>query len=328
MTADANSPDGTPLRPGRVRAGTFRARPRFVRPTVLNAVLLVLVIVPLPRWALDAWIRGVYPTLERVQAGWLANYPTINVELVILVILLFGVASYIYVPGPPFSPRVQIRLVVGQWVIGSVVFLLLASAVMSIRSREGQTTLHDRLGLTLHSTAAVTALNLLALKNETSIVRSAALEFRTRGRAGLTDEVRASEAIVAAEIGLPGPYVYPDPQTSERLNRQLSSLQADGLTQGAFPRVAIPSGLNRLDYAFVIAHEYAHVMGITNEGDANLIAAMVTLRSDDPRLVVSGWRGIATWSASSLGGDTSYYSRFASWIAPDARVVLEAPVLK
>jgi hypothetical protein len=40
---------------------------------------------------------------------------------------------------------------------------------------------------------------------------------------------------------------------------------------------------------FVIAHELAHVRGYPDEGEANFVALMATLMSDDPRLQYSGW---------------------------------------
>jgi len=40
---------------------------------------------------------------------------------------------------------------------------------------------------------------------------------------------------------------------------------------------------------FLMSHEIAHVRGIANEGEANLVALLATLASDDPRFQYSGW---------------------------------------
>jgi hypothetical protein len=40
---------------------------------------------------------------------------------------------------------------------------------------------------------------------------------------------------------------------------------------------------------FLMSHEYAHVRGIANEGEANLAALLATVASDDPRFQYSGW---------------------------------------
>jgi hypothetical protein len=51
----------------------------------------------------------------------------------------------------------------------------------------------------------------------------------------------------------------------------------------------ISSGLLAVELPFVISHEMAHVRGIAHEGDANLIAVLATLTSDDPSFRYSGW---------------------------------------
>jgi hypothetical protein len=40
---------------------------------------------------------------------------------------------------------------------------------------------------------------------------------------------------------------------------------------------------------FLMAHEMAHVRGVANEGEANLVALLATVASDDPRFQYSGW---------------------------------------
>jgi hypothetical protein len=40
---------------------------------------------------------------------------------------------------------------------------------------------------------------------------------------------------------------------------------------------------------FLMAHELAHVRGVANEGEANLVALLATVASDDPRFQYSGW---------------------------------------
>ena len=40
---------------------------------------------------------------------------------------------------------------------------------------------------------------------------------------------------------------------------------------------------------FLMSHELAHVGGVANEGDANLVGVLATIASDDPRFQYSGW---------------------------------------
>ena len=51
----------------------------------------------------------------------------------------------------------------------------------------------------------------------------------------------------------------------------------------------ISSSLLHMELPFVISHELAHARGIADEGDANLVALLATIASDDPHLQYSGW---------------------------------------
>jgi hypothetical protein len=51
----------------------------------------------------------------------------------------------------------------------------------------------------------------------------------------------------------------------------------------------VASGLLTVELPFVMAHELAHVRGVPDEGDANLIALLATIASDDPVFQYSAW---------------------------------------
>ena len=51
----------------------------------------------------------------------------------------------------------------------------------------------------------------------------------------------------------------------------------------------VTSDLLPFEYPFVMTHELAHVRGIPNEGDANLVAVFATLSSNVPAFEYSGW---------------------------------------
>ena len=64
---------------------------------------------------------------------------------------------------------------------------------------------------------------------------------------------------------------------------------------------------------FLMSHEIAHVRGVANEGEANLIALLATVNSDDPRFRYSGW--LALWD---------YLQVPSSRLDPGARADLKA----
>src|SRR4030095_1283327 len=46
---------------------------------------------------------------------------------------------------------------------------------------------------------------------------------------------------------------------------------------------------------FLMSHEISHVRGVANEGEANLIALLATVESNDPRFRYSGWLYLWTY---------------------------------
>jgi hypothetical protein len=63
----------------------------------------------------------------------------------------------------------------------------------------------------------------------------------------------------------------------------------DGMFNPLVHEPIVSSGLLSFELPFVTAHELAHVRGIPNEGDANLVAAFATIGSNDPTFQYSGW---------------------------------------
>ncbi len=63
----------------------------------------------------------------------------------------------------------------------------------------------------------------------------------------------------------------------------------DGLFNPFGHEPILNTSLLPIEQPFVIAHELAHVRGYPDEGDANFIAALATILSDDPAIQYSGW---------------------------------------
>jgi hypothetical protein len=63
----------------------------------------------------------------------------------------------------------------------------------------------------------------------------------------------------------------------------------DGMFNPVVHEPVVNSNILDVERPFVIAHELAHVRGYPDEGEANFVALMATLMSDDARLQYSGW---------------------------------------
>jgi len=63
----------------------------------------------------------------------------------------------------------------------------------------------------------------------------------------------------------------------------------DGMFNPFVHEPLVTRGPLPFELPFVMSHEIAHARGIANEGEANLIALLATVASDDPRFQYSGW---------------------------------------
>ena len=72
-------------------------------------------------------------------------------------------------------------------------------------------------------------------------------------------------------------------------NPWLHAAGIDGLFNPLGHEPVISNTILDIERPFVIAHELAHVRGYPDEGDANVVATLATLMSDDPAFQYSGW---------------------------------------
>jgi len=63
----------------------------------------------------------------------------------------------------------------------------------------------------------------------------------------------------------------------------------DGMFNPFGHEALVIQGPFSFELPFLMAHELAHVRGIANEGEANLVALFATIASEDPRFQYSGW---------------------------------------
>jgi hypothetical protein len=86
-----------------------------------------------------------------------------------------------------------------------------------------------------------------------------------------------------------------DWQAANRIKRSILADEwfaiagVDGIFNPFGHEPVVASGVLQFELPFVMSHELAHVRGIPNEGDANLIALFATIASGDPAFEYSGW---------------------------------------
>ncbi len=77
-----------------------------------------------------------------------------------------------------------------------------------------------------------------------------------------------------------------------------------------------------LDYPFLLAHEKAHQFGNASEAEANLVAFVICIKSDDKRLKYSGYQSLLLYllkDASKMKGYRDYLTRIDKKVIGDLR---------
>ena len=81
----------------------------------------------------------------------------------------------------------------------------------------------------------------------------------------------------------------PRVKTSRLLNPFFRASGVEGMFNPFGHEALVTSGLLPLERPMILAHEIAHVRGYPNEGDANFVALMASINSNDDAFAYSGW---------------------------------------
>lgn len=89
-----------------------------------------------------------------------------------------------------------------------------------------------------------------------------------------------------------------------------------------FNEVHVNHDLLPMDYPFVLAHEKAHQFGITSEAEANFVAFVICIKSDDRRLRYSGYQSLLQYflgNASHLKNYHEYLNKIDKNVINDLK---------
>ena len=133
--------------------------------------------------------------------------------------------------------------------------------------------------------------------------------------------VKAWYASLSDEAGLCKPRRWQHPKRLT-FNRLQSAVGILGFVGPFFDEMQLNRDMTPLEYPFVFAHEYAHVLGVSGEAEANFWAFEVSRASVDPATRYSAWYMLLTYSwrnIQSLLGDEA----FQAWTATLRPEILE-----
>jgi len=86
-----------------------------------------------------------------------------------------------------------------------------------------------------------------------------------------------------------------------------------------FNEIHVNNDLLPMDYPFVLAHEKAHQFGITSEAEANLVAYVICIKSEDQRLRYSGYQSLLLYFL----GDASHLKEYHEYLNKINKNVIE-----
>ncbi len=106
--------------------------------------------------------------------------------------------------------------------------------------------------------------------------------------AAVEREVKNWYSALPAECGLCKPRDWQHPKKM-LFNRLYSAVGVLGFIGPAFDEMHLNYDVEPVEYPFLFAHEYAHVLGVSNEAEANFWAFEACRASDDPAIRYSAW---------------------------------------
>jgi hypothetical protein len=101
-----------------------------------------------------------------------------------------------------------------------------------------------------------------------------------------------------------------------------SKLGVSGYFGPFFNEIHLNSKLLRIDYPFVLAHEKAHQFGVTSEAEANFVAFVICIKSDDQQVKYSGCQSLLLYflkDASHLKDYHKIFERIDKRVLDDLR---------
>ena len=140
----------------------------------------------------------------------------------------------------------------------------------------------------------------------------------------MEDELKNLFASVSPRFGLARPRAYQHPK-QVAFNRLYSGVGVLGYMGPFFSESQLNEDLLPVEYPFTYAHEYSHLLGVSNEAEANFWAYQVCTHSRCPAIRYSGYFGLLPYVLSNvyaLLGEEEY-RELALSVLPEIREDLQ-----
>ncbi len=253
----------------------------------LIALALVLQVVPIDaRWLENGYANGIYPALARTFVP-LANAVPVSLGDCILIAILGGlgvywIAGWRRYPDPAVRRLARIALRTAAVAAVAVLWFDAAWALNYRRVPIVGRIAYNRARVSPQSVSAFSAtivrqLNATVLPAHADVESENVLEARLAN--AFEPVVRRLGDRYDVKLSRPKQTIFDRWFGMAGIGGQWDPFAYETLLNGNFLPFERP---------FALAHEWGHVAGFGDESDANLIAALTTLRSGDPLIRYSG----------------------------------------
>lgn len=257
----------------------------------LAFLLLIQWLAQHPHFVETYYSNGVYPYITLIVAGLSSQFKISITELSIWVVLLILIPLYIKrIRHRKIKPgRILLNILSGLSIL--IVWFYLSWGINYLRLP-----LQNKLSLE-NLTLEVDAFD----STFVDVIRNTNrlnLQYAIQNFDDVNEAVEASYVNVLQELKLkkvPGPKGLKTLFNNWVLNKALTS----GFFSPFFHEVHFNSDMHLIEVPFVLAHEKAHQMGYTSEAEANFLAYLVCIHSDDLLVQYSGYFNILGYFTQS-----------------------------
>jgi hypothetical protein len=279
----------------RRRAGALAGRARAA--IVLAAIAAA--IVPLPSAFVDrVYARSIYASLQPVLTGLSNRTPVALFDVLAIGAPLLWVVFTLRDAGRRVGWRrgaglAAVRLVVGA----SIAYLAFVSLwAFNYRRTPLTTTLQfERAAVTPDAARALAATTIARL----NALHRAAHDAGWQGASAIDPTLARAVDAVAHAVGGTGLSVPARPKHTA-FDWYFRRAGVSGMTDPFFLETIVESDLLPFERPFVVAHEWAHLAGFPNEGEANFVGWLACVRSDVAHQY-SGWLSLYAEVMASVG---------------------------
>jgi hypothetical protein len=268
---------------------------------ILVVAAIAAALVPLPQPAIErVYSARLFPLLQHWVTTQSNRVGFALLDALIVVAALWWVGAIIMDLSSHRSfPRVCLRLVVRTVTLAAVVYLAFV-AMWGLNYRRPPITARitfDERGI---NPAASRDLAQRAADEVNTLYAAAHSEIAASG-SGAGARLEAGFASAQHALGIARPAIPALPKRT-LLDPYFRAAGIDGMTDPFFLETLVVRGLLPFEEPIVIAHEWSHLAGFTDEGEANFVGWLACLRASDAAKY-SGWLFLYSQAVASLPAD-------------------------